>query len=201
MGLAGGAAGAGRHPDLVQRRLAGAALLNTGMSELTSRVGFLGPRIPGPVSEAILKGATLTQLAWPARLDPIGFHLTRRAAFGPRTTAGRVAFAHEMFAGTRPAVRAGFGHTFLSLDLIPSVQRLNVPTLLISGRLDLLLPVWHSEQLAATLPNLVEYAELAEVGHTAPLEAPEEVTPRIGRLARACLVGTAAARRPIAASV
>ena len=96
-----------------------------------------------------------------------------------------------MFTSTKPAVRAGFGRTFIPLDLTPSVTCLKVPTLLIGGKLDLLLPIWHSDALAATLPNLVEYAELPGVGHMAMLEAPDEVTPRIGRLARACLMGTA----------
>ena len=80
------------------------------------------------------------------------------------------------------------------------VQRLTVPTLVIGGELDLLLPIWHSEALAATLPKLVDYAELPGVGHMAMLEAPEEVTPRIGRLARACLMATVPPIRSEAAS-
>ena len=191
---------AGRHPTEVHGRLAGAALINTGMSELMTRIGFLGSRTPPPLREAIMRSAALTQLAWPTRLDPIGYHLTKRVAFGPGATPGQVAFAHEMFAGTKPPVRAGFARTFVPLDLTPSVLRLTVPTLVIGGSLDLLLPIWHSEALAAALPHLVEYAELPGVGHMSPLEAPEEVTPRIGRLARACLMGTAPAVRPAAAS-
>ena len=191
---------AGRHPSEVPRRLAGAALINTGMSELVSRVEFMGRLTPAPLRDAMVKATFLSQLGWPARLDPVGFHLTRRLAFNPHAGAGSVAFAHEMFTSTKPVVRAGFGRTFIPLDLTPSVQRLTVPTLVIGGELDLLLPIWHSEALAATLPKLVDYAELPGVGHMAMLEAPEEVTPRIGRLARACLMATVPPIRSEAAS-
>ena len=107
---------AGRHPTEVQRRLAAAALINTGMSELVSRVEFMGRLTPGPVRDAMVKATFLSQLGWPARLDPVGFHLTRRLAFNPHAGAGSVAFAHEMFTTTKPVVRAGFG---IYYDTIP----------------------------------------------------------------------------------
>jgi pimeloyl-ACP methyl ester carboxylesterase len=190
---------AGRHPDVVQRRLAGAALISTGMSDLM-RVGFLGVVMPDAAREAVMRATLLSQLAWPTRLDAVAYYLTRRVAFTRGSGAGAIAFAHEMFTSTQAVVRAGFGRTFVTLDLTPGVRHLTVPTLLVAGELDLLLPLEHSERLAATLPNLVEYAKLPGVGHMAPLEAPQEVTPRIGRLARACLIGTQPAPRSIAAS-
>lgn len=190
---------AGRHPEVVQRRLAGAALISTGMSELM-RVGFLGQRIPDALRQAMVRASNLSHLAWPARLDPIAYYLTRRVAFTRGSGAGAIAFAHQMFTSTKPVVRAGFGRTFITLDLTPGVRRLTVPTLLIAGELDMLLPIEHAERLAATLPNLVEYAKLPDVGHMTPLEAPQEVTPRIGRLARACLMGTQAAQPSVAVS-
>ena len=185
---------AGRHLDALNTRLAGAALINTGMSELNRHQAFVDPRAGELVHRAVMLPVFVSQLAWPTRLDPIGFHLTRRVAFTRNAGVGQVAFAHRMFTTTNPHVRAGFGRMFIPLDLTTAVRQLTVPSIVIGGELDLLLPIWHSEQLAATLPNLVEYAPLPGVGHMSPLEAPGEVTPRIGRLARACLMGTATTR-------
>ena len=186
---------AGRHPDGVGSRVAGAALVNTGMSQLHEHLTVLGARAGETLHRATIVPLLLTEMAWPARLDPLAFHTTRRVAFAPHASVGQVAFAHRMFAGTAPHVRAGFGRMFIPLDLTPSVRRLNVPSIVIGGELDRLLPIWHSEQLAAALPNVVEYAELDGVAHMSPLEAPGELTPRIGRLARACLTGTASKPR------
>ena len=184
---------AGRHADAMPSRVAGAALVNTGMNQMMEHLAFLGPRANARVHMLAMQPVVLSQMVWPTRLDPIGFHLTRRIAFAPHASAGQVAFGHRMFTATRPHVRAGFGRMFIPLDLTPSVRSLTVPTIVVGGELDRLTPIWHAEQLAATLPNLVEFAELPGIGHMSPLEAPGEVTPRVGRLARACLTGTAPA--------
>jgi pimeloyl-ACP methyl ester carboxylesterase len=191
---------AGMYPDLVQERLAGAALINTGMSEHVSRATVLGERAGAGVHQAAHSALLGSELIWPTWLERTGFTLTKRAAFGPGASVAQVAFGHRMFTTTHPRARAGFGRLFITLDLMPAVAHLTVPAEVIAGRHDRLLPAWHSEQLAAALPDLVEYVELPDVGHMSMLEAPDRITMHVGRLARACLLVRSASLEAFAAA-
>ena len=190
---------AGRHVATVHDRVAGAALIHSGTSELFGRLALIGSRAGARAHSLFAEPFFLSQFAWPERFDPVGYQLTRRIAFGPHASVGTVAFAHRMFTGIDPPVRAGFGRMFIPLDLTASVDALTVPAIVIGGRHDRLLPIWHSRQLADALPNVVEYVELPDAGHMAPLEAPGEVTSRLDHLARACLMGASATRGNAAA--
>ncbi|MGH7686349.1 MAG: alpha/beta fold hydrolase [Candidatus Dormibacteria bacterium] len=183
---------AGRHADEVPFRLAGVALLNTGMSDFGQRATVLGDHTGAVVHKTALRTLLGTEVIWPTWLDRIGYNLVWRAALGPNATPGQVAFAHNMFITTRAQARAGIGRLFMTLDLMPSVARLTVPAVVVGGRYDRLLPLWYSEQLAEALPDLVEYVEL-DSGHMSPVEVPDRVTMHIGRLARACLLAHRAA--------
>lgn len=173
---------AGRHPRDVQRRLAGAALVNTGMSELVARALVLGPRAGTRVHRAIAPLATL-QRGFSTAFEPVSFRLIRHIVATPQTSTGRVAFLHRMVLGAPAPVRAGFGRLFNDLDLSESVPDLTVPTVVIAGEKDRLLPPWHSLQLADRLPQLVEMTVLPGIAHMAPVEAPAEITQRLRQLA------------------
>lgn len=181
------AAWAGRHPGSVQEQVAAVVFLNTGMSEFVTRAKVLGERAGRRLHRAGMQLLFLTELAWPPAFDFPGYQLTRRLAFGTTASVGQIAFAHRMFVTSRPEVRAGFGRMLLTLDLLPSIESLTVPSVVVAGRRDRLLPLWYSERLAEALPDLVEFVELPGSGHMSPLEEPERVTALIGRLARACL--------------
>ncbi|MBV8527329.1 MAG: alpha/beta hydrolase [Candidatus Dormibacteraeota bacterium] len=179
---------AGRHPESVHVRLAGVALLNTGMSDFVRYATALGNRTGYHVHHAAYQALFFTPVAWPRQFDRVSYFLTKRMALGPSASIGAVAACHRMFTRTHHPARSGFGRMFLTLDLMPAVAKLTAPAAVIGGRLDRLLPPWYSERLASALPDLVEYVDLAESGHMSPLEAPDRVTMHIGRLARACLL-------------
>jgi pimeloyl-ACP methyl ester carboxylesterase len=178
---------AGRYPELVERRLAGVALCNTGMSDFIRYATALGDATGAQVHRVAHQAFFFPPVPWPQHTDRFAFWFTRRMALGPGASLGTVAFAHRMFTRTRHPARGGFGRMFLTLDLMPALEKLTAPTEVIGGRLDRLLPPWYSQRLASALPDLVEYVELADSGHMSPLEAPERVTMHVGRLARACL--------------
>lgn len=179
---------AGQHPDEVRSRFAAAVLLNTGLSEFIDRATVLGSAVGGRVHRLAHGSLLATELIWPTWMDRSGYFLVKRAAFGPGASVAQVAFAFRMFITTSRQARAGFGRLFLTLDLLPSVSSLTVPATVVAGRFDRLLPPWYAEQLAAALPDLVEYVELDDSGHTSLLEASDRVSMHIGRLARACLL-------------
>jgi pimeloyl-ACP methyl ester carboxylesterase len=174
---------AGRHPDDVRSRLAGAALVNTGMSELTARLLVLGPRAGSRVHNAVITPLVTASRGVSTRFEPISYRVIRRLAAGRAASPGRVAFMHRMILSCPAPVRAGFGRLFRDLDLSDSVAALVVPTIVITSDEDRLLPPWHSEQLAGRLPDLVELVALDGIGHMSPLEAPEAVTAHLRRLA------------------
>lgn len=178
---------AGRHAESVTERIAAVVLTNTGMSEIVPHATVFGEGLGRNLHRAAMQVLFLTQLAWPPMFDFPAYQLTRRLAFGPKATVGQVAFGHRMFVAAHPEVRAGFGRMYLTLDLLPSLAALTVPSVVVASRFDRLLPIWHSERLAEALPDVVEFVELTDIGHMSPLEEPERVTALIGRLARACL--------------
>ena len=179
---------AGRYPELVHVRLAGVALVNTGMSDFVRYATALGDNTSYQVHHAAYQALFFTPIAWPQQFDRLSYFLIKRMALGPSASIGAVAASHRMFTRTHHPARSGFGRMFLTLDLMPAVSRLTAPAEVIGGRLDRLLPPWYSRRLASALPDLVEYVDLPESGHMSPLEAPDRVTMHIGRLARACLL-------------
>ena len=174
---------AGRHTDAVRSRLAAAALINTGMNELTARLLILGPRAGARVHGAVITPLVTANRGVSTRFEPISYRVIRRIAAGRSASPGRVAFMHRMVLNCPAPVRAGFGRLFRDLDLSDSVPALVVPTIVVTSDEDRLLPPWHSEQLAQSLPDLVELVELRGIGHMSPLEAPEAVTAHLRQLA------------------
>ncbi|MBV9524235.1 MAG: alpha/beta hydrolase, partial [Candidatus Dormibacteraeota bacterium] len=183
---------AGRHHDVVRERLAGAVLVNTGMNELQARLLILGPLAGARVHRALLPPLINTSRSYSSRFEPISYRLIRRLNVSSHASPGVGAFVHRMELSCPAPVRAGFGRLFTDLDLSGSVPSLAVPAVVIAGEEDRLLPPWHSRQLAAGLPSLVELAELPGVAHMAPLEAPGEVTSRIRQLAAETLAAPVA---------
>ena len=179
---------AGRYPESVHFRLAGVALINTGMSDFVRYSTALGDHTGYQVHHAAYHAFFFTPVAWPQQFDRVAYFFTRRMALGPSASIGAVAACHRMFTRTNHPARGGFGRMLLTLDLMPALAKLTAPAEVIGGRLDRLLPPWYSQRLASALPDLVEYVDLPESGHMSPLEAPERVTMHIGRLARACLL-------------
>jgi pimeloyl-ACP methyl ester carboxylesterase len=165
---------ADRHPASLHR-VTGAALVNTGVSDMLERLLVFGPLL-GARAHAVLS-APMHRLSvgLPRSLTPLSYRAIRRFELGRRASPGCVAFCHRMLVDCPAPVRAGFGSMFLTLDLRDAAGRFTAPAVVVSGEQDLLLPPWHGEQLASQLPSLSEYVELTDVGHMSPLEAPAAI--------------------------
>ena len=92
-----------------------------------------------------------------------------------RTTADPDAVKRIVF---NPAVTAWFnrpegeGRTF---DLLPLLERIQCPTLLLGGELDPMLPIECQRDIAAAIrPDLLRYREFAACGHGVVPDAPAE---------------------------
>ncbi len=183
---------AGARAGRVERRMAGAALVNTGVGDLVSESVIL--RTPagfGRLKQAAGRTLLSVKSPLPKGSTPISSRAVRYVALGPSASPAQVAFCERMVLDSRREARAASGRTMSELDLADAVARLTVPTVVIAGERDRLTPPVHARRLAEALPDLVGADELEGVGHMAPVESPEAVSRRIRELAAGPLVATA----------
>jgi pimeloyl-ACP methyl ester carboxylesterase len=184
----------------VTSRVAGAALVNTGVDDLIGGalvLGAIGKRLsPRWLSRAVLgSSAPLLPLA-----NPLEQAVIRHTAFGPTATTAQVAFYERMLMKTPASVRAASGIAMSDLHLGSALAKLTVPTLVIAGDRDRLTPPDHSRRIAETLPSLARLLELERTGHMAPLERPAEVADAIAALVRTVVTAQVTAPPDAAAS-
>jgi pimeloyl-ACP methyl ester carboxylesterase len=166
----------------VRARVAGAALVNTGVDDLIGGalvLGELGKRLnPHWLGRALLgSSAPLPPLSTPLQQAVI-----RHTAFGPAATAAQVAFYERMLMVTPANVRAATGIALSDLHLGSALARLTVPALVIAGDRDRLTPPDHSRRIADALPSVNGLIVLERTGHMSPLERPREVADAIADL-------------------
>ena len=172
---------AAAHPELFGDRIVGTALLSTS----AGRFEDLAFGLPRP-------SAKLLHRATPAVLDvlarqtglvergralggDLGLVLTRRYAFGSDVPESLVRYTQDLIQSVPIDVIADFFPIFGKLDFsaaLPVFDR--VPSLVLSGANDLVLPVAHSEALADAIPS-AEYVVLPNAGHAVILEHPDAV--------------------------
>lgn len=177
---------AGANPEQVRERLAGAALVNTGMGDLISESFVLRTpdRLAG-VERAVGRGLLSARLPLPRSPTPISHRVVRYVALSRSATPAQVAFAESMVLRCDPHARAGCGGTLTELDLHEAVASLEVPTVVVAGEADRLTPPGHARRLAESLPQLSELVELPGSGHMGPVTDADVVTERLRRLAAA----------------
>lgn len=178
---------AGRHPEAVRRRVAGAALVDTGMGDLASDVRIVTARGLSGIGRRLSPHAVGAAVPLPRRSTPVFRRVVHYVTMARDAAPARVAFCEAMILGCPAPVRGGFGGMFAGIDLYDDIPHLDVPTVVIVGDADRLTPPVHARRLMERLPDARELVELRGIGHMAPVEAPEVVTARIRALAVAQL--------------
>jgi pimeloyl-ACP methyl ester carboxylesterase len=144
-----------------------------------------------------VRAAVFPVAAWAMRRRPRFAEGTRRLAAGVVSAATRSlsfashdvdpALAHyvdAMIAGTPVDVIAEFYPALAGLDHTGSLKPLReVPTLVLTGDHDTLIPKEHSERIAELLPD-AELVVVPEAGHMVLLEKPAEVNAALTALLR-----------------
>jgi pimeloyl-ACP methyl ester carboxylesterase len=159
----------------VSARVGGAAMINTGLSNLIGGalvLGEIGARLaPEWVSRTLLgSGRPLLPVS-----TPLSLAAARHIAFGPDASSGMVAFYERMLISTDAGARGAVGISLSGLDLSEAVARITVPTIVIAGDRDRLTPPIHAERIADALPSPAGLTVLERTGHMSPLERPDEV--------------------------
>jgi pimeloyl-ACP methyl ester carboxylesterase len=175
---------AGGHAEEVDRRLAAAALIDTGMGDLISEsLVVRTPKAFDAVSTAVGRVVLSASAPIPGP-TPLSFRAIRHAVLSPSASPAAVAFCEELIMECPADVRAAVGGTLSRLDLRESVAALSVPTVVLAGEADRLTPPAHAERLAETLPELADHIVLPGSGHMSPVSDPDPVTDALRRLVR-----------------
>ena len=188
-------------PELFGPRVVAVALLSTSSGQLAD-LNFGLPELLTRVRAAVLPVA-----AWTMRRRPALAERTRRVAAELVSAATRalsfasadvdpalVQYVDSMIAGTPVDVIAEFYPALAGFDETGSLEPLrHVPTLVLTGDKDTMIPKAHSELLLERLSD-AEYVVVPDAGHMVLLEKPAEVTAALTALVRRVGAGAAAAR-------
>ena len=131
-----------------------------------------------------LKAIVLVDTGAKLRVAPIIFEeikrnydnvmdLMKKYAFSEKTPVEIKNKTVEIMKRVKPEVFYGDFEACDKFDVMGSLNKINLPTLIICGRDDLLTPVRYSEYLRASIPNST-LRVLDDAGHMVMLEKPEE---------------------------
>jgi pimeloyl-ACP methyl ester carboxylesterase len=191
-------------PELFGSRVVGAALISTSSGNLAD-LSFGMPELLTRVRAAFFPVA-----AWTMRRRPVFAERTRKVAAELVSTITRsLSFASAdvdpalglyvdaMIAGTPVDVIAEFYPALAGLDETGSLEPLRqIPTLVLTGDKDKLIPMEHSDLIMARLggagDSRAQYVVIEDAGHMVLLEKPAEVSAAITALLRKAGAGTRA---------
>jgi pimeloyl-ACP methyl ester carboxylesterase len=183
-------------PELFGTRISAAALLSTSSGQLAD-LTFGLPQLLTRVRAAVFPVA-----AWTMRHRPAFAERTRRVAAdlvsaitrslsfaSPDVDPALVRYVDAMIAGTPVDVIAEFYPALAGLDETGSLEPLrSVPTLVLTGDKDRMIPKEHSELLLQRLggagESTVDYVVVPDAGHMVLLEKPAEVSAALSALLR-----------------
>jgi len=185
-----------RRPELFGTQVAGVALVSTSTGNLAD-LDFGLPSLLTRVRAAVLPVAV-----WTMRRRPGFAEHTRKLAKGIVSAAtwslsfsstdvdpalGR--YVDAMISGTPVDVVAEFYPAIAGLDASGAIDPLRrVPTLVLTGDSDKMIPAAHSERLVTELGRsgngTVDFVVVPDAGHLVLLEKPDEVTAALAELLR-----------------
>ena len=195
---------AAQHPELFGAKVKGVALLNTSAGEVRDNVFGL----PRPLAAAFTKqweSSLALMVSDPAKAEKAkraGTRMSRVVSrwlnFGTKPDKRLVAFTEAMSSQTKAEVVGDFYLSLQEHDEVEALQALaHVPTLVIAGEKDRLLPPKHARVIAAEVPH-ARLLELRGAGHCPMLEQPETVNAALYDLADAVLTGTSLPAQKVA---
>jgi pimeloyl-ACP methyl ester carboxylesterase len=188
-------------PDLFGPKVAAVALISTSSGNLAD-LTFGLPELLTRVRAAVFPVA-----AWTMRRRPAFAERTRRMAADIVSAATRalsfassdvdralVHYVDAMIAGTPVDVIAEFYPALAGLDETGSLKPLRaIPTLVLTGDKDKLIPKEHSEHIVEELPD-AEFVVVPDAGHLVLLEKPAAVSSALTALLRRAAATTSAER-------
>jgi pimeloyl-ACP methyl ester carboxylesterase len=158
---------AAQQPDVVRDRVAALVLVATAAHGI-------GRDERSNHRAARAAGHRATERAVRSRVG----HAFFRSVYGRAVRRADLVLSQQGFLATTSAARAQFVDAMLSMDLRRANGAIRVPTTVLIGDRDTLLPPALGQEVAASI-NGSRIVRLPEVGHMLPLEAPEQVVEAI----------------------
>ena len=190
---------AAHHPELFGPKVKGVALLNTSASRADDDV-FGVPRFIAKAFTKQFEGAMALMVSDPEAAEKkkragtrASLFMSRMLNFGKKPDKRLVAFTEAMSSATKSEVVGDFSLTLRDHDKLAALEVLgNVPTLVIAGERDRLLPPHHARRIAAGVAG-AKLIEFAGAGHCPMLERPDEVNAALYDLVAKATEATSAA--------
>ena len=183
-------------PDLFGSRIVGTALLSTSSGNL-AELTFGLPELLTRVRAAFLPVAAWTMRRRPAIAERTRWvaadlvsAITRSLSFASSDVDPTLTrYVDSMIAGTPVDVIAEFYPALAGMDETGSLEPLRgIPTLVLTGDKDKMIPKEHSELIVERLPD-AEFVVVPDAGHMVLLEKPAEVTAALTGLLRRVVAG------------
>ena len=177
----------------VTDRVRGAALLSTGLDQLTANHAVMRP-LPGPFAtlQGRLADAVLDSPVSIRGLPlPVARAAAAYAALGPGARAEDIDLTTRTALDCRTRARAGCGRAMARMALVEKLDALDTPTIVVAGERDLMTPISHAERIETALPHSLGLRVDPDAGHMTPLESPELVNDALREVNAATLAGSA----------
>jgi len=167
-------------------RVSAVGLFSTGLGDLVTSSLILpapgiGPRVQQELGQLLLG----SKAPIPKRATPLISRAVRYIALCGAASPATVAFCEKMVLSCPRDVRANTGSAISRIELLEGLDAIDVPTTVLVGRDDRLTPPVHAQRMTEALDEVLEMIELPDVGHMAPLEAPDRTTKAIRDLVAA----------------
>jgi len=172
---------AAQHPELFGTQVKAVALMNTSAVRTEDDV-FGMPRLLVKAFSKQFEGAMALMVSDPEAAEKKkragsrgSLFMSRLLNFGKRPDKRLVAFTEAMSSQTKAEVVGDFSITLRGHDKVAALETLgNVPTLVVAGARDRLLPPKHARTIAAGVAG-ARLLELSDAGHCTMLEHPDVV--------------------------
>ncbi|MGV9665756.1 alpha/beta fold hydrolase [Nocardia niigatensis] len=174
-----------RYAHRVQHQASAVLLATTAARQIPNRatvIPLLNDVIPGPDWLAVALFGTPIPLPGGAAINLIA----KNRLTNPLATSEQVAFGVSIVRSCRPSVRAAVARGLVKLDVHGAAADLTVPTTVVAGSYDKLLPEVHSREIADALAaagNLERYSILP-TGHLVNIEAEQAFNGELHRVIR-----------------
>jgi pimeloyl-ACP methyl ester carboxylesterase len=183
-----------RYPDQVAARASAILLAATAARQIPARariVPLVGDLVPTPVWIA----QTIVGAPVPLPGSAAVRGLFKSCIMGPACDAEQAAFGLAIVRSCRPVVRGAVARDLATLDLGDAATHITVPTSVIAGKHDKLLPVVHSQEIADLLAaaGSLDRFTVLQTGHLPNIEAAPEFNAELHRMARIGRHGISAA--------
>ncbi|WP_017537758.1 alpha/beta fold hydrolase [Nocardiopsis halophila] len=182
---------ASRRPAL-RERAAAVALISTGSSRLPHTSTVLPLAASGSAARAALHRAALGAPLPLGPKTPLTRAAVRYITTAPGADRRMTDFTARLVHACHPAARARWGHVLGTLDLDEALRALDMPTAVVHGTRDRLIPLPHAHRTRRMLADCRTFTEIPRTAHMTPLEAPDRIAALLTDMAAAHLPAPAA---------